>query len=1321
MPAEGVALCAVPFVYGFPNVSEAILGPVVNASTCAEWAAFRGSTAWCMDNEYLFDLTSKGTCYLYATPFHPVDGVANDDDNEPDDYWVFCDRQAITSPTGAPTTTSPTASGESYSPTVSPTAQAADFGEEANALCATGLQIGNPPAIEALGGNLFLSNLTAAECAAAAADIEGATAWFLDNEYLVDLTVRGVDSDCPYDDDIDDIIRYNCSRSSYCLYVTQAFNVSDLEDDDTLNGDYWVFCDLQTYDRRRSLTDMTAKIKEGLDNGRLVTDDDGGSFEDNVIHIVREVEDDATAVLSRFSRDGEESGSGSGSSYGEEYSLPPGCSDDAESLCDVKLTCSPLRPPDGTACSPSHPCYCHVLSLTSRPTSSPTPLSIDDSATVLTAHLTSILEARTSDSVTVVEALDAGADGVSKWVNEMKELWSGTEDNAVTSAALREAFSEAQAQASNFTMVVAASLEAGVVAQSTSGDGTIVMTSARAPLDSDRLTYPFFHPDFEGEATCLEDQGAVLDAESPCFVPGIAVGTGAPTLAPNTPTPTMAAASGILTCDSSFTDNTTGAPHVVGTGSGEHYYRLTVLHARQYTFSTCVGSAYDTRLRLYSGNHLDATGTQVAQNDDACDLQSKIRRMLAAGEYTVIVEGYSSSSEGEYTLTTTCGTRQPTAAPTPAPTWSPTSGPPIFTVTLPTLRDIGATDPSAPVGFVTMSGLPFGDIIGSTVVSITVGGVAHNTPFSNTAAKMRFNMTVAASDKVGDVDPCVYWDEEDNAWSATGCKHLGTYESVVMCECSHLTTFAVLADANVDSGVGSGLSEEELHNLAWFVFLCVGISIVCLTIVVLVYAVGSELRTEAKTILLHLCIMYDLALILFLATATSNFTGDGCIAVGAALHFALLSTFLWMLVEGRHLHQTFVNVFSQRRAQEGRQLAVYCGVAYGGPAVEVVVLVSVWPAAYERDDGLCFLSKSEGAIWFFLGPALLVIALNAYVLVQVSREVWSLGVVDKPDSRTAETIAKTKRAFKSSLVFGSILGITWVFGLLSLVVPNSLAFNYFFAICNALGGLWIFAFHLLKDPEVRKKLRSGRLGTFLSSANGKRKPQKHHVAVVRRKRGSVKFDGTGGTRTDRSVSSDGGAASTDGNLSARSSQPDTVGLAETSFKPPSPAARPSGGNDYAECNDAVDARNGYVHVELKQGNATLPKSPMSQVGLKGPPADSEKLQIRMDSSGGAYSVGSIRTEENDYSPGSAPEDDSHSISSAPEEVDYALGAAPAESDYAIGSAPEEVDYALGAAEENTANGNANSSTGDNTQSLANDTYYASADDVGIGAWMDGSN
>ena len=359
--------------------------------------------------------------------------------------------------------------------------------------------------------------------------------------------------------------------------------------------------------------------------------------------------------------------------------------------------------------------------------------------------------------------------------------------------------------------------------------------------------------------------------------------------------------------------------------------------------------------------------------------------------------------------------------------------------------------------------------VASKVISATVRGVTHNTVFSG-GATMTFELVVDPTARIEPTTACAWWDKERQRWSNAGCKYLGRSldGTLVECRCNHLTSFAILTDANDgDWTESNGLTETEHHSLSMFVYVCASVSIVCLMIVIAVYASVRSLRSQTKTILLNLCSIYALALALFIASALGDFEDGVCVGIGASLHFALLSTFFWMLVEGRHLMMTFVNVFEGHRSDEWRQLRIYIGVAYGVPALEVLVLACGWPTLYTRYDGFCFLSKQNGAIWAFFGPALVVISLNIYVLVMVSREVWDLAPMPGAhDSTTDAVIYKAKRAFKSSMVFGSILGVTWALGLLSLVVPSSLVYHYSFAVFNALGGVWIFGFHLLMDPEV---------------------------------------------------------------------------------------------------------------------------------------------------------------------------------------------------------------------------------------------------------------
>ena len=77
--------------------------------------------------------------------------------------------------------------------------------------------------------------------------------------------------------------------------------------------------------------------------------------------------------------------------------------------------------------------------------------------------------------------------------------------------------------------------------------------------------------------------------------------------------------SGNLQCGAIVTGDTSNAVHVVGHASGEHFYRLAVAVTQVYNFSTCTTSPpdspdrWDTQLRLYSGDHPDAS-SQIAEN-----------------------------------------------------------------------------------------------------------------------------------------------------------------------------------------------------------------------------------------------------------------------------------------------------------------------------------------------------------------------------------------------------------------------------------------------------------------------------------------------------------------------------------------------------------------------------------------------------------------------------------------------------------------------------------------------------------------------------------
>lgn len=101
------------------------------------------------------------------------------------------------------------------------------------------------------------------------------------------------------------------------------------------------------------------------------------------------------------------------------------------------------------------------------------------------------------------------------------------------------------------------------------------------------------------------------------------------------------------------TGTTVGYGSEVGNPAPDVFYSITIPATTTITVSLCQTTpTWDTYLRIYQ-NVGGAVGTQVAANDDYCGLVSEINSyVIAAGNYFIVVEGYSSYS-GAYTINVT--------------------------------------------------------------------------------------------------------------------------------------------------------------------------------------------------------------------------------------------------------------------------------------------------------------------------------------------------------------------------------------------------------------------------------------------------------------------------------------------------------------------------------------------------------------------------------------------------------------------------------------------------------------------------------------------
>nr|KAG5695717.1 hypothetical protein BaRGS_004462 [Batillaria attramentaria] len=220
----------------------------------------------------------------------------------------------------------------------------------------------------------------------------------------------------------------------------------------------------------------------------------------------------------------------------------------------------------------------------------------------------------------------------------------------------------------------------------------------------------------------------------------------------------------------------------------------------------------------------------------------------------------------------------------------------------------------------------------------------------------------------------------------------------------------------------------------------------------------QRMNTSSK-ILVSLCVALALSDLVFVV-GMQDYTlkhPAACKAVSMLLHFCLLSSMCWMLMEAFYMYLSFVHVF---RTSFTHIILKFSCFAWGVPVLIVAITAGVSTAdSYSPlDSGICWLT---GTAFYaaFVGPVCLILLLNLVSFVLVLRVI--LGLTDKQE--TSQAAQKLRRAIGVVV----LLGLTWVFGLLSIEDTSQIVFNYLFAIFNSLQGLFIFLFYCVFNKNTR--------------------------------------------------------------------------------------------------------------------------------------------------------------------------------------------------------------------------------------------------------------
>ncbi|XP_074610692.1 adhesion G protein-coupled receptor L3-like isoform X2 [Acropora palmata] len=309
---------------------------------------------------------------------------------------------------------------------------------------------------------------------------------------------------------------------------------------------------------------------------------------------------------------------------------------------------------------------------------------------------------------------------------------------------------------------------------------------------------------------------------------------------------------------------------------------------------------------------------------------------------------------------------------------------------------------------------------------------------------------------------CAFWQNSkrpknpNGYWSTEGCykdEQLSNDQATV-CHCNHLTNFAILMRVK-------DIMPSKPHLKALEVITYVGCSLSLLGEIITILTLTFLKLTRSETSVIHLNLVAALAAaqIIFLSGIEATQNKAACKIVAVLLHYFNLVSFTWMLIEGIWLYVMIVRVFENGHSR----IKKYCACAWGIPFVFVVITLSASFDGYGTNTS-CWLSVQKGTIWSFVVPVLLIALANSIILGMVMREILRLNQPATTENFKYQTV---RCGAKSAIVLLPLLGITWIFGVLTFN-SETVAFQYLFATFNSLQGFFIFLFHCLLNSEVRR-------------------------------------------------------------------------------------------------------------------------------------------------------------------------------------------------------------------------------------------------------------
>ncbi|NXW63265.1 AGRF5 protein, partial [Eurystomus gularis] len=349
-----------------------------------------------------------------------------------------------------------------------------------------------------------------------------------------------------------------------------------------------------------------------------------------------------------------------------------------------------------------------------------------------------------------------------------------------------------------------------------------------------------------------------------------------------------------------------------------------------------------------------------------------------------------------------------------------------------------------------------------------VNGLVISTTVSrNRSQKFNVNMTFAKKNLSLKMPRCVFWNftlnKHSGGWDTHGCTPT-ELKDYVICSCNHLTSFSILMSPD---------KSPQLIFEDYITYIGLSISILSLAACIVIESlVWKYVTNNTTSYMRHVCIL-NIATSLLIADiwfiVTASITDQNqqlsrgiCLVATFLIHLFYLCVFFWMLSLGLILFYRLI--FILHNTSKTAQKAVAFCLGYGCPFVIAVITIAVTLPrnTYTRKDA-CWLNwKDSKALLAFVIPALIIVAVNLFITAVVIIKIMRPTIGDRSNRQERNSLFQIG---KSVAILTPLLGLTWGFGLATVIKNSHRAFHILFSLLNALQGLLILVFGALWDKK----------------------------------------------------------------------------------------------------------------------------------------------------------------------------------------------------------------------------------------------------------------